>query len=584
MSISDPIWDIADPISFQPSVLHHLAPHGVGTPYMESLTSYLKRLAQIHHLRVVDLISFCAAQSEHDVMPSTTQKLARIDGITQSAAQWAPLLRKLTQHPHVAYLTLFYWHTLFHPHRALRQHHAWCARCFEDWAAHDQPVYEPLLWRLQLVTHCSVHACPLTETCPYCHKQFVSLSNNTMIGFCPKCAAWLGEKAAGAAVDASYSHEPDIQTLETLLALTPQVTRFDANLALQVIEFVKQRRQVPYSHLQRILGISTSHMQSLKVKEQLPGLLLFLKIAQLPDGGLFAHLIGQANEYASDVDCLQDSLTTPDAHKYYLESLCASTEPLPGLQYIAKQCGYPTITHLQKAFPDLYDTLEQRLHQEQCQQLKDVLNGDAILSLHRLACQMKYNVDHLRRTFPELCKQVREVYPQRQHEHCRRHLAAILADDVFPSLTQIAHQLGIGTHYLRRRFPTELQRIKEKRQKQVAQTRKAAQATLTSALQADLPTSLQQIATTLNVTTKYLKKYFPAQAQQVLDRYRCHQKERVQYKCDLIRQTVFDLHAQGVYPSVDRIHAVLGSWMVHGKIYRNTYQDALTNCGYLRNS
>jgi hypothetical protein len=39
-------WDLAEPIRVAPSSLYTLTPRGLGTPYVESLSSYVMRLAE----------------------------------------------------------------------------------------------------------------------------------------------------------------------------------------------------------------------------------------------------------------------------------------------------------------------------------------------------------------------------------------------------------------------------------------------------------------------------------------------------------------------------------------------------------
>ena len=49
-------WDLAPTAIPQRSRLHSIVPIGVGTPFVESLTGYMIRLAASHAVRVSDLI------------------------------------------------------------------------------------------------------------------------------------------------------------------------------------------------------------------------------------------------------------------------------------------------------------------------------------------------------------------------------------------------------------------------------------------------------------------------------------------------------------------------------------------------
>jgi len=93
--------------------------------------------------------------------------------------------------------------------------------------------------------------------------------------------------------------------------------------------------------------------------------------------------------------------------------------------------------------------------------------------------------------------------------------------------------------------------------------------------------SLHQVGEAVGKSVRYLKNHFPLQSRVLVVRRREHVARHVEATCDRIRQSVLDLHQQGIYPSVDRIHSVIGSWMVHGKAYRHAYNEAMTLCGYL---
>ena len=49
-------WDLAEPARAAPSLLYTLTPRGLATPYVESLSSYVMRLAEEHVVPVWRLI------------------------------------------------------------------------------------------------------------------------------------------------------------------------------------------------------------------------------------------------------------------------------------------------------------------------------------------------------------------------------------------------------------------------------------------------------------------------------------------------------------------------------------------------
>jgi TniQ len=56
-------WDLSTPMFPLPSVLYALTPCGIGTPYVESLASYVTRLAEAHVVSVWRLILQILAES-----------------------------------------------------------------------------------------------------------------------------------------------------------------------------------------------------------------------------------------------------------------------------------------------------------------------------------------------------------------------------------------------------------------------------------------------------------------------------------------------------------------------------------------
>lgn len=579
----DVIWDVNQEPSFSPSVLYHLEPLGVGTPFVESLTSFLKRLAHIHHLTVADLVAFCSKQTSEKAMPSTIHKLFWIDSITQSGRLWFRLLSRLTCRHEVVYLTMAHWERLLNPYRLLRERQAWCPLCYATWLNKDEPVYEPLLWRLQQVDTCLIHQCKLVHTCPACGQQFPTITYNGAVAFCPKCQTWLGNEAHNnnpiAITSESYQFS---QTVGALLALAPQAVHPNEHLIPQVIEAIHQQRQMPYTHIKDALHIGMTAFTPIKAGKRLPNLNTLTHLAILSEDMLWKALVGQRALLPQRGSNESLSLETANLKQRYLEDLLASSDPLPALLQMVRTCGFSWTSSLQKAFPALYDRLRTRIYDEQRQALQDVLDGDAIITVMELARQRGYYQTVLLRRFPEMCRQVTQVYHERKLNYCRQYLQELIQANCFPYLIDITKTLKVGAYYLAQHFPQEVAFIESQHQRYIQQQQQAARDYLDAALASDVlpPPSLDQIAAELGKSVKTLKRVFPLHSQKILDRRRKYLADQHEATCQKIRQTVFDLHQQGLYPSVDRLHAAIGTWMVHGKTYRNAYIDAMTACGY----
>lgn len=577
-------WDIHTPLPFTASNLYPLAPLGVGTPFVESLTSYLKRLAHAHHLKVVDLVTFCSTQTDAHVLPSTLQKLSRIDGMTGSGQAWSILLQQLTGRDDVACLTMHFWRGQLNSGRLLRQHHAWCPACFADAAQSQTPLYEHLSWRLQCVHVCTRHQCPLVETCPTCGKQFTTLSNWAIVGCCPKCQGWLGAPAVSDQrhTDAREEYQR-AEAVGRLLSFASSQHLPVWNPMAQVLPQLKQLHQTTYVHLEHVLNTSMTMLSSLLREERQPSLAVFARLAVF-SGEIFWQTLTQRG----DSTPVSESAPSPQAPSHsadpqtYLDHLLALPQRLPSFHSIIHQCGFADATAFRQAFPLEVDRLHQRIRIEQREVLEQALQQPTPVILSKWAQQHGYQAGDLYHPFYDLCMQVTQRFRVDKHERCRSYLEAALHNDSFPLLNDICQTLDVGDRYLKQHFADELQTIETRRRTQLERTEVWVREYLDRVLaEDDGAVSLAQVEQVVGKSAKYLKDRFPTQSAAILNRRRAYVAQQVQATCDRIRQTVFDLHERGIYPSVDRIHAVIDTWMIHGKAYRRAYIEAMTQCGYL---
>ena len=576
----DTVWDIHEPLSVSPSVLYHLEPIGVGTPHIESLTSFLKRLAQLHHLTVGTLVAFCSEQTPIDLVPSTIHKLMWIDGITSSAEKWAQLIADLTCQNTVTYLTMASWKNLLSGYKLLRYHQAWCPQCYATWATREQPVYDPLLWRLQSVTTCPVHQRQLVNACPACGQQFVTITARAAVGFCAKCRVWLGDESPPNTVVSDPEADRLSQTIGRFLALAPRASHFNVGAVGQTIERLHSHRRMPYSQIDKALQTGLNTLRHLRVGQALPTLNTLARLTWLSDASPLEVLTSSTS---SEAKHSQPFLVRNKRQKeVYLNRLLGSEDLLPAFAEIARFCGLANAVELRKAFPEPYQVLRDRMNREQHQALQNVLVTDPIISVAELARKRGEHQADLYRNFPELCKQVMRAYREQQEVRCTEYLQELIQNRSIVSIRAVAKALGIGQYYLELWFPDELQLLKAgtqlQHQQQAQQIRQGLETALTSPHLP--PITLAQVATELGVSEKMLKRRFPIQSREILERRRAFQTAQVQAVCDRIKQVVIELHDQNIYPGVDRVHAAIGTWMVHGTAYRNAYVEAMLACGY----
>ena len=197
-------WDLILPAHPVHSRLYALEPLGVGTPHVESLTSYLARLAEAHCVSLRTLVKqellpllkkdYLSNPLGNSLDAFWIEAARALNGTGALAKDWAQSLEHLTLRTDLRFLTLLPWTTVLTQQRLLRLNRAWCSDCFIEWQTAGQPIYEPLLWNLNTVSTCLHHQRILLERCPYpdCHAILPVLASYLHPGYCSKCSRWLG--------------------------------------------------------------------------------------------------------------------------------------------------------------------------------------------------------------------------------------------------------------------------------------------------------------------------------------------------------------------------------------------------------
>ena len=84
-------WDLV-PVSIPArSRLHSIEPIGIGTPFVESLTGYMIRLAASHAVRVSDLIEY-ELRSSIPYFHAPAGLPNAINGVNENARSWVSAL------------------------------------------------------------------------------------------------------------------------------------------------------------------------------------------------------------------------------------------------------------------------------------------------------------------------------------------------------------------------------------------------------------------------------------------------------------------------------------------------------------
>lgn len=244
-------WDLEIPLIPARSRLYCLDPLFLGTPYVESLTSYIARLAEAHCLSTGMLVAGCLVPlwnktSRKHAMPFVDWAVD-INGKKGSARKFVRTLEILTLQKNLQILTMLCWEGTPGP-AGLIGKRRWCPACYQEWRESQKPLYEPLLWSLNAVRCCPQHLTYLHTCCPHCGNTQRQISANFRPGYCSKCQHWLGSSSSTELFKSIAITQTELewevwvaQTIGEALAITPRRFRpVTKKTILDVYEYSNQ--------------------------------------------------------------------------------------------------------------------------------------------------------------------------------------------------------------------------------------------------------------------------------------------------------------------------------------------------------
>ncbi len=234
MTIYSEHWNLKPLEIPQRSRLFSLEPVAVGTPYTESLSSYLHRLAQAHCLTSQKLVMGEIAplilknEDKSELLSKNLSHLLgnsdakpTINGMREMTGKLVTVLEELTMRQDLRFLTLLSWKGMIYDKGLFRNYRAWCPCCWEEWKQENKTIYEPLLWSFNDVEFCLIHKQRLIQECPHCGSHLPVMARFSPAGFCSRCYGWLGQETKGE--EEMEKYRVNIQVISELIALTPQL-------------------------------------------------------------------------------------------------------------------------------------------------------------------------------------------------------------------------------------------------------------------------------------------------------------------------------------------------------------------------
>jgi hypothetical protein len=206
------------------SRLYCLKPIEIGSSKVESLTSYIMRLADAHsitpymliHKEIVPLLNRSYLNRNGILVGPFGSASAALNGISPTASLLVQVLEQLTRRTDLRFLTMLTFAEVLSQRYLVRRTQAWCPRCYEEWRTAGEVLYTPLLWIFELIKCCPWHRMPLQLHClnSDCARTISPFNLCGQLGYCPHCGEWLGTTSpiGGESVPSSPPEDLEWQT------------------------------------------------------------------------------------------------------------------------------------------------------------------------------------------------------------------------------------------------------------------------------------------------------------------------------------------------------------------------------------
>ncbi|MDR0534670.1 MAG: TniQ family protein [Verrucomicrobiales bacterium] len=251
--------------------LFHLPPYGAGSPQVESLNSWLIRLARAHRISTRILLLQILPERELKITPDRRMRLRT--NILANPLRILPWLAKAAHCDNLKLLTLDRWFFAVSRLCLIRKRRAWCPDCLRE------APYERLAWTLNLATCCPRHRIRLASQCPRCTRRFPALRLGTCIDRCPYCSCKL--------TDSSFDPDPPTswemhcaEQIGNLLAYTGRTANL--NMPNQIANgLTGNLADYSQSEICRLLKINDATLAQLRSRNKTISLELLCRISFL---------------------------------------------------------------------------------------------------------------------------------------------------------------------------------------------------------------------------------------------------------------------------------------------------------------
>jgi AraC-like DNA-binding protein len=616
-------WDLSESAHSRPTLLYAPTPLGLGTAYVESLASYVTRLAEAHVVSVWQLILHILFECRRSrVSRSSVRYVYPANGLGKDSEAVLRSLEAATARRDLGLLTLAALDGTVARRGVFRTTEAWCPDCLENWRATGAPLYSPLLWAIRIVKVCPIHSRPLMDRCQYCQSQFAPLRARAFPGYCSICSRWLGSPRlllGDGSVDDRHYDLWAAASIGELLAALPQLQHPSLLTALQT-NLQRCLRQTDCATKERLAVLAGAcpgmfqpwisgrvrptlgHLCRLAFQLNLPLLQLFQGVpAEWRGPGHLCH--------ESDSQTIQRQ-SQPRIERSELRRLLMAILiecPAPTVAEIARRLKFRRTQTLVSREPELCKQIALRRRESgvtpsttkslytrsEGHRLEAILRGylaeENPPSINEIASKLGYKgAFSIRERFPELCIAVsakRREQILRKRERMRRVLEDARVETPPPSLKQIGRRLGYTTEVVVvQTFPDLCHSYKQWRKGWFQDHRNKLHLSIREWLSAEAGPTVSSVCRRFGISAAYFQMHFPEEnANVVRQSAECARKAREAREIvlrDEVFKVVQELLQRNLYPSLPRVKAALGPDTRRSSLLlRHAIDNALSRLG-----
>lgn len=500
LNLDNEWWDLALPSTPPRTRLFNLEPIGVGTPFVESLVSYLTRLADTHCVAPVNLTFevilplFKDGKALCEKYKSLTVVFGAatwtLNGVNSRALELVQSLQILTARQDLHLLTLLPLAGILNTSsdRLFYEYRRWCPLCYTEWRNSNQVLYEPLLWSIKHAEICLKHQAPLHSQCPSCKQTMQSLMGHSRPGYCARCQSWLGLDQISQLADVpggkdnwQWKMYTATNVGELIEAASHEAALFNREVVIDAIsKHVKYLTNGNITQFCRLVGLPEKGLDEGLRNRTPPRLEKLLQISYQLEVQLLDFLRSEpsfpqknlpSEEASTELSNRPKRSTGQPINKeelrIFLEAAVIENPP-PLISEVVKRTNYASDT-VRKHFPELYAQIKKRsgfwVNKNSTEEiLAKALEESPPPLLVEVIERTGHNEATVYKHFPNQCDQIQKRFIENRTEIIQTALEAAAIEEPPPSLLSIVRGLGYtgSPSYFRRLFPEICQSIVER--------------------------------------------------------------------------------------------------------------------------